>query len=215
MVITKIQVNKKNKHRVSVFVEGDVFAFACSLETLENERLGVGDELRDEDVERIEQADGRQYAWNYATAYLRRGLHSEKQVRDKLLEREVDPDAIDDIMQQLRDLRLVDDEEYARLYAAEQYKKYGRWEVIRRLRAKGIADSIIDTVASEPGNAETLEKYIERLWNRCSDDPPERRFQKMMRSLSARGFDFDQIREAVKDYERARLEKEADDACGT
>lgn len=207
MVVTDIKVNQKNKKRVSVFLD-DEFAFSCYVETMEDERIALNSVLEPEDVERIRKADSAQYAWQIATRYLARGLKSEYQVRNKLRERGADPDLIESTMGRLREYRLVDDEDFARLYAEELYGRYGRWGVVRKLREKGISQDIIDAVADSPGDGDVLFREVERLEKRYRNDERARRSEKIIRSLAGRGFEFDDVRRAIRDWE----ESEADAA---
>lgn len=201
MIVTDIAANKRNKARVSVFLDGS-FGFSCFRTTLEDERICKGMSLQSEDVERIRARDSEQYAWECAVRYLSRGLKTEMQVRKKLEEHEADPDVIEQVIDRLTEYGLLDDREYAKLYAEQLYRNYGRWAVARKLREKGIAASIAEEAASKDGDTEVLQKHAERLWNRYSSEDRERRVQKMTRSLSARGFEFDEIRRAIQELEQ-------------
>lgn len=201
MIVTSIQENKKNKKRMSVFLD-DEYSFSCYKETLLEEGICEGCVLGGSDVDRIRVTDGRQYAWNCAIQYLSRSLRSEKQVADKLRERGVDPRLIAETMQRLHECRLVDDAEFARLYAQNAYERYGRREVVRRLREKGIAQEVIDEVTAQPVDTGVLDKYVMRLMKRYSKEDPRNRAGKVMRSLAARGFEFDDIRLAVLRFEK-------------
>lgn len=207
MVVTAIQENKKNKGRVSVFLD-DEFGFACYKETLLNERLAIGQQLAAEDIARIRSADGAEYAWNSAVQYLSRGLYTEKQVSDRLRAHGADADVIAQTLERLRECGLVDDAEFAHLYAQKMYERYGRYEVARRLKQKGVAGDLVDEVTQSAGDMAVLEKHAERLWRRCSADDPRKRAAKVMRSLAARGFAFDDIRQAVQSLERSSVQGE-------
>lgn len=197
MKVTDIKANKKDSRRVSVWLDGE-FAFSCYAETLEDERVYIGNELRSADVDRIRQSDSAEYAWRTALRTLERGMKTEKQIRDKLQEREVEEELIRKTVQRLREYGLIDDMEYARLYAEQLYGKYGRWGVVSRLRERGIPQEIVDQVTDSDGDPEVLLRQTTKLYNKHRGDEKYKRDQKIMRSLAAKGFTFSDIRNAIR-----------------
>lgn len=203
MTVTEISPCARNKSRVNVYLDGD-FGFACYIETLEDERVGMGSVLTAEDVERITSVDGRQCAWRAALTYAERTLRTEKQVADYLRRHEVSEPVVRDILKRLKSYGYIDDEEYAQLYADRMYEKYGRHVVRKKLRDKGIPAEIAERVTQLRGRDEVLVAHAEKLYARLANEEDSyKRRAKMMRSLAAKGFEFDDIRRALEALEES------------
>lgn len=208
MVVTQISPCAKNKKRVNIYADGE-FAFACHMEIAQEEDLRVGRVLTEREVADIREKDSADWAWRTAVAYATGASRTEKQVRDKLISKGIAPEAADEAVQRLREYRMVDDEEFARDYAEVMYRKYGRWTVVRKLRERGISNEIISRVTENPGDEDVLFDLARRLMERHAGEERPRRVQKVTRSLSAKGFEFDDIRRAI---ERCESGEDGDDA---
>lgn len=202
MIVTDMQEVKRNKQRMSVFLDGE-FAFAAYIEILVGEDVRVGAELTEEDVARIRKQSDERYAWERAVRYLSHGAKSEKRVREYLLGKDISAGLVDQTIFRLREYRLVDDRELGRQLAQRLYQQYGRYTVVAKMREKGIPQDIIDQVTQSTGDEEVLMRQVERLFERHSrEEDPYKRRQKIKRTLAARGFSFDDIQRAIQEYEK-------------
>ncbi len=124
---------------------------------------------------------------------------SEAQLRQRLLRRQHDPDAIEAALTRLKSDRSLDDERVAGAIARSEtnLKKRGRYRVTRQIEAAGIASSIAkriveETFADIDGDALLAQALDRRLRGRTSiaDD---REFQRLYRYLVAQGFEPDRV----------------------
>ena len=204
MTVTDIRLNQKNRKRVSVFVDNS-FGFSCYIETMQDEALRVGGEVTDDDIVRIRRLDGELYAWQAALRILDRGWSTERQMREKLARREIDPEVIDTTVTRLHDCGLLNDAEYAERYAEQLYQKYGKWAVAQKLRARGVPRDIVVEVCQSPGSEAVLVAQAARLLERHrSEGDLFKRRQKVARSLATRGFAYDDINRAIRECEEAQ-----------
>jgi regulatory protein len=135
---------------------------------------------------------------------------SEAQLRQRLLRRQHDPDAIDSALARLKSDGSLDDERVAGAIARSEtsLKKRGRYRVTRQIEAAGIASSIArrvvdETFAAIDGDALLRQALTRRLRGqaRIEDD---REFQRLYRYLVAQGFAPDQVMALLRTYNRER-----------
>ena len=133
---------------------------------------------------------------------------SEAQLRQRLLRRQHDPDAIEAALTRLKSERNLDDERVAGAIARSEtnLKKRGRFRVTRQIEAAGIASSIAkrvvdETFAAIDGDALLTQALARRLHGRrrIEDD---REFQRLYRYLVAQGFEPDRVLALLRTYNR-------------
>jgi regulatory protein len=124
---------------------------------------------------------------------------SEAQLRQRLLRRQHDPDAIDAAIARLKSDRSLDDERVAGAIARSEtgLRKRGRYRVTRQIEAAGIASAIAkravdETFAAIDGDALLGQALARRLRGRprIADD---REFQRLYRYLVGQGFEPDRV----------------------
>ena len=113
--ITLIEVQKKNKKRFNVYIEGQ-FAFGISENTLVKFALHKGQELDKDFIADILQTDKEDYAYQLAVRFLSHQLRSEKEVRAKLTEEEIEPEVVEKAVAKLKEVKLIDDIMFGQAY---------------------------------------------------------------------------------------------------
>jgi regulatory protein len=133
---------------------------------------------------------------------------SEAQLRQRLLRRQHDPDAIDSALARLKSERSLDDERVAGAIARSEtnLKKRGRYRVTRQIEAAGIASSIAkrivdETFAAIDGDALIAQALARRLRGRSRIED-DREFQRLYRYLVAQGFEPDRVMALLRTYNR-------------
>ena len=133
---------------------------------------------------------------------------SETQLRQRLLRRQHDPDAIDAALTRLKSERNLDDERVAGAIARSEtnLKKRGRFRVTRQIEAAGIASSIAkrvvdETFAAIDGDALLTQALARRLRGRTRIED-DREFQRLYRYLVAQGFEPDRVMALLRTYNR-------------
>ena len=133
---------------------------------------------------------------------------SEAQLRQRLLRRQHDPDAIDAALTRLKSERNLDDERVAGAIARSEtnLKKRGRFRVTRQIEAAGIASSIAkrvvdETFAAIDGDALLTQALVRRLRGRTRIED-DREFQRLYRYLVAQGFEPDRVMALLRTYNR-------------
>jgi len=133
---------------------------------------------------------------------------SEAQLRQRLLRRRHDPDAIEAALTRLKSERNLDDERVAGAIARSEtnLRKRGRFRVTRQIEAAGIASSIAkrvvdETFAAIDGDALLTQALARRLRGRTRIED-DREFQRLYRYLVAQGFEPDRVMALLRTYNR-------------
>jgi regulatory protein len=133
---------------------------------------------------------------------------SEAQLRQRLIRRQHDPDAIEATLARLKSDRSLDDERVAGAIARSEtgLKKRGRYRVTRQIEAAGIAPPIArrvveETFASIDSDALIAAALEKRLRGRTSI-ADEREFNRLYRYLVGQGFEPDRVMTLLRTYNR-------------
>jgi regulatory protein len=196
MKITSIQAQVKNTGRYSVFVDGK-YAFSLSADALLESRLVNGQELTDGDISHFKKLSAEDKAFNLTLAYVARRMRSEGELADYFRRKEYAPELAGQIMERLRKLGFVDDEEFAKRWVENRrtLRSSSAKKLRLELRQKKIADDIIQAVLSED---ETDERQL--LRELVAKKRKQSRYQdneKLMRYLAGQGFNYDDIKNAL------------------
>ena len=127
---------------------------------------------------------------------LDRGEKSEN-AKGKVVERPgVSQEIADRVYARLLEKGYIDDEKFTRFWVENrnQAKGTSRRKLTAELRAKGVAQDIIDTALenSERSDEEELQKIIAKKRNKYDDE-------KLMQYLARQGFRYDDIKQALTD----------------
>jgi len=202
--ITAVEKAQRGYH---LFVEGE-YALTLSAEVLAETGLRAGQEITPERLDEIQWASDRRRARERALYLLESRSHSRKELFDKLC-RSVPEEIAEEVTQRMVQLGLVDDESYARRWAAGLWreKKYGPRRIRQSLVQKGFDRALVDQVLEEMENslvreetAEQLEDLIRRKYARYLADGDPKGRNKTVNALLRLGYDYDQIRTALRNF---------------
>ncbi len=202
--ITAVEKAKKGYH---LFVEGE-YALTLPAEVLAQSGLRAGQEITPQRLDEIKQASDRRRARERALYLLESRSHSQKELFDKLC-RSVSEEIARETADRMVQLGLVDDESYARRWAAMLWreKKYGPRRIRQGLMQKGFDRELIDQVLEEMDDAfageesaDQLEGLIRRKYARYLTDGDPKGRNKTVNALLRLGYDYDQIRGALRNF---------------
>ena len=83
-IITKIEIQKRNKERVNLFLDGE-YAFSISTELVYKEGLKTKDEIDSDKLKIIADHESQIRCKNSALRIIEKSWKTEKEVRDKLI----------------------------------------------------------------------------------------------------------------------------------
>lgn len=150
MTITGLERQKKNRHRVSVYLDGE-FAFGLNEDAVFRFGLHKGMALDEEQRAEIERYDNLVQAKLYAERLIGTRMRSERELRQRLKQKEISQEAIDEIVATFQRVHLLDDAEFARMWVRDRLRLRPRSAsaLRRELRAKGIREDIVTVVLDE------------------------------------------------------------------
>lgn len=195
--ITKIEVQKKDKSRVNIYVDDEFFC-GLAMDTLVKHSLKVGDEIEAESFSNIVLESERIALFNKCLDYIGSSYKTTKQVRDYLRRKEYDDNMIKDTLEKLKEYRVLDDDNFARMYISTYKAKYGNNMLRKKLSEKGVSKSIIDEVLEE-NEVDYDVVYKLAIKKLGQKEPTYENMTKVMRFLAGRGFDFDTVNKVCKD----------------
>jgi regulatory protein len=207
MVITNIERQKRHHQRVNIFVDGK-FTLGLHENVLIKFGLRKGDTLDEQTLERIEREEEFHRAKEKALRLLGRRARSEKELRDKLREREFHPDAITTAIESMKAAGLLNDLSFAQAYAHDLLlrKPSGAKLLRQKLRSKGIdpdtIQKVLDLVAETNDENEIALTAAQQILKRYRKSKKRldsgKKKQLIAANLARRGFDWSTINSTLK-----------------
>lgn len=141
-IITKVEIQKRNKDRVNVYINEE-FSFACSSELVYNHNIAK-DKVVDMDyLSKIIHEDNFIKCKTTALRIIERSHKTEKQIYDKLVEKEYDEKIIKRAIEFLKEYKFIDDDKFVELYIKEKIRSQGKGKIKYSLVKKGIDENKI------------------------------------------------------------------------
>jgi regulatory protein len=193
--ITALVVQKRNKERVNVYLDGE---FAFGLAMIEALKLHKGQTLTDEDIARLKTLDEIEKAHERALNYLSYRPRSVDEVRRNLSGKYPEP-AVEAVIDRLERAGLLNDREFARFWVEnrDQFKPRSERALRYELRQKGVGDADIDLALESIDEADAARRAAEGRVRRYRN-ADEKTFRKRMSDfLARRGFSYGIIRDVV------------------
>lgn len=201
--ITQISENKKNKDRVSIYVE-DQFVLACHKELIYKKGLKKDQEIDIELLKEIAHEDDYFKAKDIAFKFLEKTMKTESQLRDKLLEKEFDQFTIDRVVLLLNEYKLLDDHRYALQFLTEKLRTRGLKKVTFELHQKGISKEVLNEVLEtmDTGSIEdescfkVADKKFREIQKKETDHYKQK--NKLYAFLAGKGYDYETINSVIR-----------------
>ena len=206
MRITKIEPQKRRPGRKNIFADGQ-FVAGISDETLLRLALRTGDEIHPDTLKALQKTEELYHAKGVALRYLSSRLRTERELRDKLREKEFADDEISRTIGELRAAGLVNDLEFARMLIRDALalKPVGRSVLRHKLLLLGVEKSVTDQ-ALEEGFAsvdmqsivlEAARQFMKRTRRSRKAEIPRKRRARLTSFLLRRGYSWDVIRPVI------------------
>lgn len=201
MKITNIEQQKKNKNRMSIYIDNE-YAFGLNISIYEKYNLKKDMEVTEEFVEEVLINEEKNKAVNQGLKFLTARQKTEKEVREKLLKLDFEMDIIEYALDYLKREKYINDDHYAESFINDQlnFNKDGRRKIRTKLYRKGVDMETIDEKISAIEESVFIENALvvarKRLKTMTFGDEHERD-QKIFRFLFYKGYDFDIVKKAV------------------
>ena len=127
---------------------------------------------------------------------------TESEIRTRLLDSGFGPDIAARVVDRLSELQLVDDADFARSWIEERMRRKasGPRTLITELRAKGVADEVIEeaVAAAFPDEAARAQEVAASLLPKWSGLPLERQISRLGAALARKGFSEEAVEAGVR-----------------
>lgn len=199
MIVTDVQPVPKRRGRVEIYVDG-VASFEVARATAASRRLRPGLAIDQSEIAAVVAADRRRAALEMAASMLARRPRSEREVRRRLAQRGFAAALVEETANRLRELKLLDDAEFARTWteARDRGSPRGRRLIVQELRAAGVAlPTAVEAAAAVADEDAAYRVAIRKIRALTSCD--DRAFRDKLGShLQRRGFDWETARATVE-----------------
>ena len=209
--ITALRVQKRNRRRVNVYLDG---RFAFGLAAIEAARLRVGQVLSDEEIARLQERDAVERAVEQALNLLSYRPRSQAEVRRRLLEKGHSREAVQEALGRLSRAGLLDDRAFARFWVENRFQFNPRGVAVlrRELRQKGVDDALIEEVLAEYDEEAAAARAAEAAIRRLRRLDPLTFRRRLSDYLRRRGFPYAVItplvEQALDDHGAGELPEE-------
>jgi regulatory protein len=195
--ITALKVQKRNRRRVSVYLDG---RFAFGLAAIEATHLRVGQTLSDEEISRLKGRDAVERAAERALDLLSYRPRSQAEVRRRLAQKGYGEEAIAEALERLSRSGLLDDRAFATYWVANRFQFNPRGVVAlwQELRQKGVDGIVIDQVLAEYDEEEAAARAAEAGARRLGGHDLAAFGRKLRDYLRRRGFTYALIEPLVE-----------------
>ena len=194
--ITALTLQKRNRQRVSVFLDGE---YAFGLARIVAAWLEVGQELSDEKIAQLRAEDEREVAYQRALRLIQYRPRSENEIRQLLRRHATPEESAEEVIERLKQSGLVNDAGFAQTWVENraELRPRSRRALAYELSQRGVDAQVIeqslsaidDDVMAYQASQRPARKYKDLEWNDFR--------QKMYRYLAQRGFNYESSAQAI------------------
>ncbi|MBZ9608924.1 recombination regulator RecX [Clostridium estertheticum] len=216
-IITKIEIQKKNKRRVNIYMDGE-YAFACDAELIYIHNITKGRVMDKQNLEDIASEDNYIKGKTCALHFLERSNKSAKQVVDKLTIKEFDTKTIDRVLEFLKQYDFIDDKRFVELFIKEKIRSSGKNKIKFALLKKSLPKELIKEELNKITNEQQLETALKLGEKKIvtiskSEKDTKKLYKKTSDYLARSGYDYEIIKEVLaKITENDKGEESCDNA---
>ena len=199
--ITKIEIQKRNKNRVNVYID-EVYSFAVSTELVYKQGLKTNMEVDEEKLQEVVEAENLDKCKNTALRIIEKSYKTELELNDKLKEKGYDEKEIKYSIDFLKEYKFIDDIKYTEMYIKDRLRNSGVKKIKYSLIRKGVPEDVIEEVLSNLDTEnqknvaiELTEKKYNQLIKRDNDKYKIK--NKLFRFLQGKGYEYSLITEVI------------------
>ncbi|WP_142413114.1 recombination regulator RecX [Hathewaya massiliensis] len=199
--VSKIEVQKKNKERVNIYVDDEYF-ISCHMELIYKEGIKKGESIDKEKLNSIVEEDNFIKAKSRSLRYLGRAYKAEEEVREKLIGEGYDEKIIERTINFLKEYNFIDDNRYVELFIKEKLKKWGENRIKYELLKKGVDEKLIISKMEhidEEDKENILSEIAIKKYNSLvkSEKDLFKVKKKLNDYLLRRGYNYDEVRAVI------------------
>lgn len=215
MKITKIEPQKRNRKRMSVYIDG-AFAFGVDMEVAYVCGLKEGLEVDKEWIDAVVQKEELLRAQNYALNLLSFRARSEKEIAERMAQKGYEPFIIDKTIAYLKEQGYINDKAFAEAFIKDKLELNGhgrnriRWELYKKGVSRELVDELLEKVVTPDEEYEKAKMLAERKMKLWQKDSKPVQYRKLSGLLARKGYPFDLASKVARElvYESDVLQDE-------
>lgn len=202
LIISDIKYQKKNKDRLSIFVNGK-FLIGLYDEVVIGFGLAKGKVITYEELNSLLYEDLKIKAMRKSLSLLSYKPRTEREMCDKLRENEYDDEIIGVTIEKLLSLGYINDYDYALSYIESRLSAYGMYRIKSDLFRKGISSEIIEKAVSdsEVDQSDEIRELFAKKLKSCEGLTNEKRYNRVMSYMLRKGFDYGSINKLFEEFD--------------
>lgn len=208
MVITKIEIQKRNKEKVNIYVD-DKYSFSLTLNGFVKSGLKEKANISEEEINALKIKDEPKLAVQQALNILSYSMKTESELVRKLTEKGFSEKAVNYAVEKLKGYKYLDDSVYVSMYITTRAipNNWGDQKIISNLLQKGVDINLIKEKINElysyDEKKDSIKKVAEKYYQKLKDDDEKKKKQKLYRYLASKGYSYDLISSTISSlYER-------------
>lgn len=188
MKISKIEPQKKNKKRSTIYINGN-FAFGLSNEILLKSDLHEGDPIDEDIIQNVLLEQEKQRIRERALRILAYRKRSVEELKTRLLKIGFDKDLVSEIIEGFVRDSVLNDDDFTEAFVADytNLKPKGNIFISRELAKKGISQQAIQNALRMRDENQIVKDFLQKKLSHFNLKNPRDR-QKILRRLLSRGF---------------------------
>lgn len=187
-------ITLKSKRNPNIFVlhtDGGDFDFYSDVLVRENISKG---EVDSEKFFAAHKESLTIIAFNMATKYVSSKLKTEQQIKDYLYKKEFHKETVDEVVEKLKNYKIIDDANYAESYARAN-PMFSKNKLKQKLYASGVKSNVVAESICEVDDYASCMHHAEKyLRNKIVD---KQTIEKLIRRLQGLGYNWDAIKHAL------------------
>ena len=190
-------VEPRRKQMCALFIDGE-YVMNLDAQTLIENRFDVGREIDDDELREIIDKSNERRAKEKALWLISYRSHSKKELFDKL-KRSFDEASAQKAVDRMEELGLINDEEFARLYARKLVNgkkmsvKAAEFELYRKGIDKITAEQVLGELEYDPQTQ--IIEFITKKYKNIQDEKIKRR---AVAALQRKGYSWEEIKQAIE-----------------
>jgi regulatory protein len=200
--ITAIYVQKHDPDRLNIDLDGE---FAFGLSRLVAAWLKVGDFISEDRIKALLESDTSEVAYQKATRFLDYRPRTEKEIRQRLLQKGFSTLEIDQVVLRLKRANLIQDQQFAEMWIENRNDYHPRSQRLMRyeLRSKGVTEQMIESALADSADDIELATRAATQYARKLNFQNRELFRKKLSAyLARRGFSYGTIAPVIRDLIR-------------
>jgi len=199
-VVTKLERQKKDPKRISIFVN-EQFIVGVDSEVAFKFDVVKGMLWTEHLQNKLEEEESYYKGLKKGFDLLYRSSKTKKQLKRKLIEKEFSENVAERVVEKLSDEGFLNDLLYSEQFIETRAVRYGTYRMRQELRLKGVADAVIDEALENVEQDSEYDRAMEIAKKRIgqyASDPKEKIYNKLVAYLSRKGFSYDVVKKVVK-----------------